>query len=38
MVNRGLLESALRRVSVLSKDKANAVKVSFAAGGMTLFQ
>ena len=37
VVNRGLLESALRRVSVLSKDKANAVKVSFAAGGMTLF-
>ncbi|CBK39790.1 DNA polymerase III, beta subunit [Nitrospira defluvii] len=36
-VNRGLLESALRRVSVLSKDKANAVKVSFAPGGMTLF-
>jgi DNA polymerase-3 subunit beta len=36
-VDRRLLESALRRVSVLSKDKANAVKVSFAAGGMTLF-
>lgn len=36
-VNRGELESALRRVSVLSKDKANAVKVSFAPGGMTLF-
>jgi DNA polymerase-3 subunit beta len=36
-VNRGLLESALRRVSVLSKDKANAVKVTFAPGGMTLF-
>ena len=36
-VDRGLLESALRRVSVLSKDKANAVKVSFAPGGMTLF-
>ena len=36
-VNRGLLESALRRVSVLSKDKANAVKVTFAQGGMTLF-
>ncbi|HNN44401.1 MAG TPA: hypothetical protein PKL10_19025, partial [Nitrospira sp.] len=30
-------ESALRRVSVLSKDKANAVKLSFAPGGMTLF-
>lgn len=37
IVNRGLLESALRRVSVLSKDKANAVKMSFAPGGMTLF-
>jgi len=37
VVTRGLLESALRRVSVLSKDKANAVKVSFAPGGMTLF-
>ncbi len=36
-VNRGLLESALRRVSVLSKDKANAVKVTFAPGVMTLF-
>ncbi|MDR4473562.1 MAG: DNA polymerase III subunit beta [Nitrospira sp.] len=37
VVNRSLLESALRRVSVLSKDKANAVKLSFAPGGMTLF-
>lgn len=36
-VNRAELESALRRVSVLSKDKANAVKVTFAPGGMTLF-
>ena len=36
-VNRAELESALRRVSVLSKDKANAVKVSFAAGTLTLF-
>jgi DNA polymerase-3 subunit beta len=36
-VNRVELESALRRVSVLSKDKANAVKVSFAPGKMTLF-
>lgn len=36
-VDRVLLESALRRVSVLSKDKANAVKVTFASGGMTLF-
>ncbi|MCP9447553.1 MAG: DNA polymerase III subunit beta [Nitrospira sp.] len=36
-VNRCELESALRRVSVLSKEKANAVKVSFAPGAMTLF-
>lgn len=36
-VNRSELESALRRVSVLSKDKANAVKVAFTAGRMTLF-
>lgn len=36
-VSRSELESALRRVSVLSKDKANAVKVSFASGKMTLF-
>ena len=36
-VNRLEFESALRRVSVLSRDKANAVKVSFAAGRMTLF-
>jgi DNA polymerase-3 subunit beta len=36
-VDRGLLEGALRRVSVLSKDKAHAVKVSFTSGGMTLF-
>ncbi len=36
-VNRVELESALRRVSVLSKDKASAVKVSFAPGKMTLF-
>ena len=36
-VNRGELESALRRVSVLSRDKASAVKVSFANGQMTLF-
>lgn len=36
-VNRAELESALRRVSVLSKDKASAVKVSFASGTMTLF-
>ena len=31
-VNRSELESALRRVSVLSRDKASAVKVSFTAG------
>ncbi|BCA55240.1 DNA polymerase III subunit beta [Nitrospira sp. KM1] len=37
MVNRLELESALRRVSVLSKDKANAVKLSFTAGRMSLF-
>lgn len=36
-VNRLELESALRRVSVLSRDKANAVKVSFSAGKMILF-
>jgi DNA polymerase-3 subunit beta len=36
-VNRVELESALRRVSVLSRDKANAVKVTFAPGLLTLF-
>ena len=36
-INRLELESALRRVSVLSKDKASAVKVSFESGKMTLF-
>lgn len=36
-VNRAELESALRRVSVLSKDKSSAVKVSFASGRMTLY-
>jgi len=36
-VNRHELESALRRVSVLSKEKASAVKVSFGPGKMTLF-
>ncbi|MDF0664439.1 MAG: DNA polymerase III subunit beta [Nitrospira sp.] len=36
-VNRAELESALRRVSVLSKDKTSAVKVSFVPGTMTLF-
>jgi DNA polymerase-3 subunit beta len=37
VVNRLELESALRRVSVLSKDKANAVKLSIASGRLTLF-
>ncbi len=37
LVNRTEFESALRRVSVLSRDKANAVKVTFAQGKMTLF-
>jgi len=36
-VNRLELESALRRVSVLSRDKANAVKLSFASGRLSLF-
>ncbi len=36
-VNRSELESALRRVSVLAKDKASAVKISFASDRMTLF-
>jgi DNA polymerase-3 subunit beta len=36
-VNRSELESALRRVSVLAKDKASAVKISFASDKMTLF-
>jgi DNA polymerase-3 subunit beta len=36
-VNRLDLESALRRVSVLSRDKANAVKLSFSPGRITLF-
>ncbi|MDF0642663.1 MAG: DNA polymerase III subunit beta [Nitrospira sp.] len=31
------LESGLRRVSVLSRDKANAVKLSFAPGRLSLF-
>jgi DNA polymerase-3 subunit beta len=37
IVQRTELESALRRVSVLSKDKANAVKLSSAPGRLTLF-
>lgn len=37
IVQRTDLESALRRVSVLSKDKANAVKLSSAPGRLTLF-
>ncbi|BFU94703.1 MAG: DNA polymerase III subunit beta [Nitrospira sp.] len=36
-VDRLELESALRRVSVLSRDKANAVKLSFAPGRLSLF-
>ena len=36
-VNRGAWKARLRRVSVLSQDKANAVKVSFVSGQMTLF-
>jgi DNA polymerase-3 subunit beta len=36
-VNRTELQSALRRVSVLSREKASAVKVSFSPGKMTLF-
>jgi len=37
IVQRTELESALRRVSVLSKDKAHAVKLSSAPGRLTLF-
>jgi len=37
VVQRTELQSALRRVSVLSKDKANAVKLSCAPGRLTLF-
>src|SRR6476469_2041918 len=37
VVQRTELESALRRVSVLSKDKANAVKLSCSPGRLTLF-
>jgi DNA polymerase-3 subunit beta len=36
-VERTEIESALRRVAVLSRDKANAVKVTFAPGLLTLF-
>src|SRR6202008_3547112 len=35
--DRMALEGALRRVGVLSRDKTNAVKVTFASGKMTLF-
>jgi DNA polymerase-3 subunit beta len=35
--DRAALEGALRRVGVLSRDKTNAVKVTFANGKMTLF-
>ncbi|MCP9455894.1 MAG: DNA polymerase III subunit beta [Nitrospira sp.] len=37
VVRRQELEQALRRVSVLSREKAHAVKVTFAPGTMTLF-
>ena len=37
LVRRSELESALRRVSVLSRDKASAVKVTFESGLLTLF-
>jgi DNA polymerase-3 subunit beta len=36
-VDRAELEGALRRVGVLSRDKTNAVKVTFTGGKMTLF-
>jgi DNA polymerase-3 subunit beta len=36
-LKRSDLESALRRVSVLARDKANAVKLSFSPGQLTLF-
>lgn len=36
-VSKPELEGALRRVAVLSRDKTNAVKVTFAAGKITLF-
>ena len=36
-VNRDELEGALRRVSVLSKDKSHAVKLTFAKKSITLF-
>ena len=37
VVRRDELEGALRRVSLLSKDKAHAVKVTFSSDHMTLF-
>ena len=36
-VDKAELEGALRRVAVLSRDKTNAVKVTFSSGHMTLF-
>ncbi|HKW86265.1 MAG TPA: DNA polymerase III subunit beta [Nitrospiraceae bacterium] len=36
-VSKPELEGALRRVAVLSRDKTNAVKVTFASGKITLF-
>ena len=37
VVKRDELEGALRRVSLLAKDKAHAVKVTFSSDHMTLF-
>jgi len=37
ILERAALEGALRRVGVLSRDKTNAVKVTFTPGKMTLF-
>lgn len=36
-IDKAELEGALRRVAVLSRDKTNAVKVTFSTGHMTLF-
>ncbi len=37
VADKALLEGALRRVAVLSRDKTNAVKATFAPGQITLF-
>lgn len=37
VVDRGLLEGALRRVAVLSRDKTNAVRVTLESGSLTLY-